>query len=122
MLLVAENLVEVGFLFVVCFLYKTDRKPRKIVCCGKKRGPTATFLTFHFSWVGLACGLGSFRRFHNSIYMFSNPTAFGKSHNSLLKAFEHTCVLFLKYRYNAWFSFAFGVIYVVGVRLRGSGA
>ena len=46
----------VGFL-VVCFLYKINLNPRKIICCGKK-WPIATF-SFYFSlgWVGL--GLGS---------------------------------------------------------------
>ena len=35
-------------------------------------------LLTYFSWVGLALGWGV-RRFHDNIYMFSNPTEFGTS-------------------------------------------
>ena len=74
----AENLIGLGVLYlVVSFLYKINPNPRAIICGGKKSGPKATFnLSFH--WVGLALGW-VVRRFHNiCIYMFSNPTEFGK--------------------------------------------
>ena len=32
-----------GRFLVVCFLYKINPNPRKITCCGEKRGPYATF-------------------------------------------------------------------------------
>ena len=67
----------------------------KILAVGKS-GPNATFNPF--PWVGLALGWGV-RRFHNKnlgwpwvwefvgfmikIYMFSNPTEFGISQNTL---------------------------------------
>ena len=52
---VCGEFVSVRFL-VVCFLYKTNPNPRKIICCGKKVGPIATFNLFFLGlgwpWVG----------------------------------------------------------------------
>ena len=78
----AENSVGFGFL-VVCFLYKINRtnlNPRKITCCGKKKrgAQNATFSPI-FSWGWVRLGLWGVRRFHDNIYMFSNPTEVGKN-------------------------------------------
>ena len=61
---------------VVCFLYKTNPNPRKIICSGKK-WPNCHFQP-KFCWVGLALGWGV-RRFRNNISMFPNPTELGVS-------------------------------------------
>ena len=42
---------------VVCFLYKTNPNPRKIICCGKKWPKCHLLTQFFLGWVGL--GLGS---------------------------------------------------------------
>ena len=57
-------------------LHKINPNPRKNNCCGKK-WPKCHSKPI-FSWVGLALGWGV-RRFHNVIYMFSDPTQGGKS-------------------------------------------
>ena len=52
---------------VVCFLYKTNPDPRKIICCVKK-SPNC-HVQPNLSWVGLALGW-EVRWFHNNIYYF----------------------------------------------------
>ena len=64
-------LVGSGFLQSVSYIKPTATKPRKIICCGKK-WPKCHFQP-DFSWVGLALGWGVCR-FHDNIYMLSNPT------------------------------------------------
>ena len=61
-------------LLVVCFLliYKTNPKPRKIICCGKK-WPKCCFWR-NFSWVRLASVWGV-RRFHNTSFIKSWKTS-----------------------------------------------
>ena len=61
---------------VVCFLYKLNPNPRKIICCGTNwpKMPISTY----FSWVGLALAWGV-RRFHLNTNMFSDTTESGKS-------------------------------------------
>ena len=54
-----------------------------------KSGPIATFNNLIFLWVGLALGWGV-RRFHNNIYMFPNPTEFGKPHTPQQQASVRT--------------------------------
>ena len=67
----------VGFL-VVCFLYKINPNPPKMICCGEKSGPNATFFNLIFLGLGWPW-VGECRRFHNTNFMFSDPTEFGES-------------------------------------------
>ena len=53
---VADNLVGLGFLNEICFLYKTNLKPTENSLLWEKRGPNATFNLFFLGlgwpWVG----------------------------------------------------------------------
>ena len=49
----AGQLGWVGIL-VVCFLYKINPNPRKIICCGKKVAAQMPPFNLLLSWVGLA--------------------------------------------------------------------
>ena len=63
-----ENMVVLGFLYVVCFLYKANpTNPRKKIAVGKS-GPNATFCLVFLGWVGL--GLGSFVGFITMVICF----------------------------------------------------
>ena len=66
-----KNCGWVRFL-VVCFLYKTNPSPRKIICCGKK------WPNCHFSpkkiGLGVALGWGA-RRFHPNATLAWNMIA-----------------------------------------------
>ena len=57
--------------------YINQSQPKKNYLLWGKSGPNANFNHF-FLGLGLALGWGV-RRFHNNIYMFSDPTEFGKS-------------------------------------------
>ena len=50
-----EHLIGLGFLYSVSYT-KINPNPRKIICCGKKIGPNATFdlifLGLGWPWVG----------------------------------------------------------------------
>ena len=53
----------------------------------------ATFNLFFFfllGWVGL--GLGGVRRFHNNIYIFSNPTEFGCISHPIYRCYDMLAV------------------------------
>ena len=76
----AENFGWVRFV-VVRFLYKTNPNPPKNICCGQKSGPRATFnpvfLGLGWPWVGEFVG------FIIIFYLFSNPTEFRTSENTI---------------------------------------
>ena len=70
---------EFGWLgFLVCFpIYNQSQRTINNLLWQKKVAQIPLCLTLLFlSWVGLGLGIG---RFHSHIYMFSNPTEFGKS-------------------------------------------
>ena len=80
----AENFGWVGFGFLaVCFLYKINPNPRKNDVAVGKSGAQMPLITPIVSWVGLAVSW-EVRRFHNSTWMFSNPTYIWYIANTLL--------------------------------------
>ena len=92
----AENLTGFGVLRV-CFLYKTNPNPRKkSFCCGKRR-PKCHFSTELFSGVGLALGWGV-RRFHNNIYIVSEPSRIWYIANTLVETNTPEYVIVVTYR------------------------
>ena len=66
----AEILDGLGFLKSVSHIKSIPTHEKKMLW--EKSGPNVTFNLFFWGWVGL--GLGRVRRFHNSMYMFPNPT------------------------------------------------
>ena len=66
------KLVGLGYLPSVSYIDKFNPNPRKKYLPWGKTWPKCHFLR-RISWVGLALGWGV-RRFHDNIYLFSNPT------------------------------------------------
>ena len=68
-----------------CGLFPLQNKsqPTKNYLLWEKKVAQMPLLTHFFSWVGLALVRGV-ARFHNNIYMFSNPIEFGESQNTLI--------------------------------------
>ena len=77
----ADNLVGLGFLQPVSYI-KPLPTHEKLFAVWEKLAQMPLLTQCFLGWV-VALGWGV-RRFHNNIYMFSNPTGFGISPNTLV--------------------------------------